>query len=211
MTSERGNAAGSSGPPLTEREAEAQAHGIAFKTGPPGQVGVELEWLVCDGRDPALPVDPRRVGAAPARRDQPRALPCRGPPPRGAEPRRPWPRSDQTPTPRLGPAALRGYGRVLRPQWSLGPGHDVQHRLRPGVRGRRAGAGWPLRIPVALASAARAQPGAGGVVRQLPVPGRPGVRLEVDPAGGVVAARSQPDPGPRGGGTRRGRPRLSLA
>ena len=57
MTSERSNAACWSGPPLTEREAEAQGHGIAFKTGPPGQVGVELEWLVCDGRDPALPVD----------------------------------------------------------------------------------------------------------------------------------------------------------
>ena len=78
MTSERGNAARSSGPPLTEGEAEAQAHGIAFKTGPPGQVGVELEWLVCDGRDPALPVDQRRVAAALARLDEPGALPGRG-------------------------------------------------------------------------------------------------------------------------------------
>ena len=64
MTSERDCAARSPGPPLTEGEAEAQVHGIAFKTGPPGQVGVELEWLVCDGRDPALPVDQRRVAAA---------------------------------------------------------------------------------------------------------------------------------------------------
>src|SRR5882672_5743156 len=79
MTSERGNAACSSGPPLTEDDAEAQAHGIAFKTGPPGQVGVELEWLVCDGRDPALPVDQRRVAAALARLDEPGALPGRGP------------------------------------------------------------------------------------------------------------------------------------
>jgi glutamate--cysteine ligase len=78
MTSERGNAARSSGPPLTEREAEEQAHGIAFKTGPPGQVGVELEWLVHDGRDPALPVDQRRVAAALARLDEPGALPGRG-------------------------------------------------------------------------------------------------------------------------------------
>ena len=78
MTSERGKAARSSGPPLTEREAEAQVHGIAFKTGPPGQVGVELEWLVCDGRDPALPVDQRRVAAALARLDEPGALPGRG-------------------------------------------------------------------------------------------------------------------------------------
>ena len=78
MTSECGNAACSSGPPLTEDDAEAQAHGIAFKTGPPGRVGVELEWLVCDGRDPALPVDQRRVAAALARLDEPGALPGRG-------------------------------------------------------------------------------------------------------------------------------------
>ncbi len=78
MTSERGDDICSSGPPLTEREAEEQAHGIAFKTGPPGTVGVELEWLVCDGRDPALPVDQRRVAAALARLDEPGALPGRG-------------------------------------------------------------------------------------------------------------------------------------
>ncbi len=78
MTSERGDDARSPGPPLTEREAEAQAHGIAFKTGPPGTVGVELEWLVCDGRDPSLPVDQRRVAAALARLDEPGALPGRG-------------------------------------------------------------------------------------------------------------------------------------
>ena len=77
MTSERASAR-SSGPPLTEDDAEAQAHGIAFKTGPPGRVGVELEWLVCDGRDPALPVDQRRVAAALARLDEPGALPGRG-------------------------------------------------------------------------------------------------------------------------------------
>jgi len=78
MTSEPGDDICSSGPPLTEREAEEQAHGIAFKTGPPGTVGVELEWLVCDGRDPALPVDQRRVAAALARLDEPGALPGRG-------------------------------------------------------------------------------------------------------------------------------------
>ncbi len=78
MTSERGDDARSPGPPLTEREAEVQAHGIAFKTGPPGTVGVELEWLVCDGRDPSLPVDQRRVAAALARLDEPGALPGRG-------------------------------------------------------------------------------------------------------------------------------------
>src|SRR5215470_4410724 len=34
--------------PLTESDAEEQVHGICFKTGPPGRVGVELEWLVFD-------------------------------------------------------------------------------------------------------------------------------------------------------------------
>src|SRR5690348_7205605 len=50
--------------PLTESDAEEHIHGIAFKTGPPGKVGVELEWLVRDGRDPGLPVDQNRVAAA---------------------------------------------------------------------------------------------------------------------------------------------------
>jgi glutamate--cysteine ligase len=64
--------------PLTESDAEAQAHGICFKTGPPGGVGVELEWLVCDSRDPALPVDQHRVAAALTSLDSPGALPGRG-------------------------------------------------------------------------------------------------------------------------------------
>jgi len=78
VTSERGEADRSPGPPLTERDAEEHAHGICFKTGPPGTVGVELEWLVCDGRDPALPVDQQRVTDALARLDEPGALPGRG-------------------------------------------------------------------------------------------------------------------------------------
>ncbi len=49
------------GPPLSEEDAEAHVHGICFKTGPPGQVGVELEWLVSDERDPAVSVPPDRV------------------------------------------------------------------------------------------------------------------------------------------------------
>jgi glutamate--cysteine ligase len=78
MSSERGGGARPPGPPLTERDAEEHAHGICFKTGPPGTVGVELEWLVCDGRDPALPVDQQRVAQALARLDEPGALPGRG-------------------------------------------------------------------------------------------------------------------------------------
>jgi len=64
--------------PLTESDAEAQVHGICFKTGPPGRIGVELEWLVFDGRDPALPVDQRRAATAVARLGAPGALPGRG-------------------------------------------------------------------------------------------------------------------------------------
>ncbi len=39
-----------------EEWAAARVHGICLKTGPPRKVGVELEWLVRDVRDPALPV-----------------------------------------------------------------------------------------------------------------------------------------------------------
>jgi glutamate--cysteine ligase len=49
---------------LSEAEAEAHVQGICFKTGPPGRVGVELEWLVRDRRDPAAPVAPQRVATA---------------------------------------------------------------------------------------------------------------------------------------------------
>lgn len=61
--------------PLTERDAEEQVHGICFKTGPPARIGVELEWLVYDGRDPALPVDQQRVAEALAPLGSPGALP----------------------------------------------------------------------------------------------------------------------------------------
>jgi glutamate--cysteine ligase len=49
---------------LTEADAEGHVHGICFKTGPPARVGVELEWLVRDRRDPALPVRAEQVAAA---------------------------------------------------------------------------------------------------------------------------------------------------
>ena len=78
MTSGRETAAYLPGPPLTERDAEWRAHGICFKTGPPSQIGVELEWLVIDGRDPALPVDQQRVAAALDRLEAPLALPGGG-------------------------------------------------------------------------------------------------------------------------------------
>jgi ergothioneine biosynthesis glutamate--cysteine ligase EgtA len=47
-----------------EEWAAARVHGICLKTGPPQRVGVELEWLVRDVRDPALPVSADRIAAA---------------------------------------------------------------------------------------------------------------------------------------------------
>jgi len=65
-------------PPLSEEDAEAHVHGICFKTGPPGTVGVELEWLVCDENDPSLPVAPERVTQSLACLDGAGALPGHG-------------------------------------------------------------------------------------------------------------------------------------
>ncbi|MFE0319541.1 glutamate-cysteine ligase family protein, partial [Streptomyces albogriseolus] len=49
---------------VTEAEAEALIRGICFKTGPPRRLGVEVEWLVHEVRDPRLPVSPERLAAA---------------------------------------------------------------------------------------------------------------------------------------------------
>src|SRR3984957_17638373 len=49
---------------LDEEHAAGHVHGISLKTGPPRRVGVELEWLVRDARDPALPVAAGRIAAA---------------------------------------------------------------------------------------------------------------------------------------------------
>jgi glutamate--cysteine ligase len=46
---------------LSVEQAAARVHGICLKNGPPRQVGVELEWLVNDVRDPALPVAADRI------------------------------------------------------------------------------------------------------------------------------------------------------
>jgi ergothioneine biosynthesis glutamate--cysteine ligase EgtA len=67
------------GPPaesqLTEEDAQAHVHGICFKTGPPRRVGVELEWLVRDIRDPALPLPAERIFSAVADLTAPAVLP----------------------------------------------------------------------------------------------------------------------------------------
>ncbi len=49
---------------VTEAEAEALIRGICFKTGPPRLLGVEVEWLVHELRDPRLPVPHERLEAA---------------------------------------------------------------------------------------------------------------------------------------------------
>ncbi|WP_030863991.1 ergothioneine biosynthesis glutamate--cysteine ligase EgtA [Streptomyces sp. NRRL S-37] len=49
---------------VTEAEVEALVRGICFKTGPPRRLGVEVEWLVRELRDPRLPVSPERLEAA---------------------------------------------------------------------------------------------------------------------------------------------------
>ncbi|MEU3841229.1 ergothioneine biosynthesis glutamate--cysteine ligase EgtA [Streptomyces sp. NPDC028635] len=49
---------------VTEAEVEALVRGICFKTGPPRRLGVEVEWLVHEERDPLLPVSPDRLDAA---------------------------------------------------------------------------------------------------------------------------------------------------
>ena len=51
---------------IDEDTAAEHIHGICLKTGPPRRVGVELEWLVRDARNPGMPVpaqaDRRRGG-----------------------------------------------------------------------------------------------------------------------------------------------------
>jgi ergothioneine biosynthesis glutamate--cysteine ligase EgtA len=49
---------------LDEDTAAEHIHGICLKTGPPRRAGVELEWLVRDARNPAMPVQAERIAAA---------------------------------------------------------------------------------------------------------------------------------------------------
>jgi ergothioneine biosynthesis glutamate--cysteine ligase EgtA len=51
-------------PARCEEEAAAYIHGVCLKNGPPSKVGVELEWLIRDPRDPAAHVPASRIGAA---------------------------------------------------------------------------------------------------------------------------------------------------
>lgn len=46
---------------ITEDDVVAYVGGICFKTGPPGLVGVESEWLVTDSQDPSPATYPSPV------------------------------------------------------------------------------------------------------------------------------------------------------
>src|SRR5205823_4122544 len=46
-----------------ERQAFGYITSTCFKTGPPGGVGVELEWLVRDDAEPRSLVDPTRIAS----------------------------------------------------------------------------------------------------------------------------------------------------
>jgi len=46
---------------LDEETAAEHIHGICLKTGPPRRVGIEIEWLVRDARNPAIGVSAERI------------------------------------------------------------------------------------------------------------------------------------------------------
>ncbi|MET9293934.1 ergothioneine biosynthesis glutamate--cysteine ligase EgtA [Streptomyces sp. NPDC003077] len=57
---------------ITGAKLEAHLRGICFKTGPPRRIGVEVEWLLHDAREPRCPLEPARLhDAATALRDLP--------------------------------------------------------------------------------------------------------------------------------------------
>jgi glutamate--cysteine ligase len=58
---DRSGSVDSDGRRLSELEAERHIGTVCFKTGPPGVLGTELEWLVCDESNPSAPVPFDRV------------------------------------------------------------------------------------------------------------------------------------------------------
>jgi glutamate--cysteine ligase len=64
--------------PISEAEAERLIRAICFKTGPPGTVGAELEWLVRDRSDPSLTVPFSRIHEVLENLSKPGALPGAG-------------------------------------------------------------------------------------------------------------------------------------
>jgi ergothioneine biosynthesis glutamate--cysteine ligase EgtA len=70
--------AGEGEPSLSEADAERLIRAICFKTGPPGTIGAELEWLVRDRADPLLPVEFSRIREVLEHLGKPGALPGAG-------------------------------------------------------------------------------------------------------------------------------------
>jgi len=65
-------------PPISEPDAERLIRAICFKTGPPGTIGAELEWLVRDRSDPSLTVSFSRIRDVLRQLERPGALPGAG-------------------------------------------------------------------------------------------------------------------------------------
>ena len=75
---ERPEPAAQKGEPLSETDAERLIGAICFKTGPPGTIGAELEWLVRDCADPSLPVPFSRIQQVYDSLSEPGVLPGAG-------------------------------------------------------------------------------------------------------------------------------------
>jgi ergothioneine biosynthesis glutamate--cysteine ligase EgtA len=65
-------------PPLSATKAEKMIGSVCFKTGPPGTIGAELEWLVQDVTDPSLQVHFDRIRTVLAGLRKPEILPGAG-------------------------------------------------------------------------------------------------------------------------------------
>ena len=64
--------------PISETDAERLIRAICFKTGPPGIIGAELEWLVRDSADPSLTVPFDRIREVLDYVERPGVLPAAG-------------------------------------------------------------------------------------------------------------------------------------
>src|SRR5690606_28891433 len=224
---------------MTVDDVYRHIRGVCFKTGPPGTVGAETEWLVVDAADPAAHVPAARVralvgAAAPPPHRQLRAGRAAGaqlPAPRRARraPRRARPgHRARARRPRPGRARPRRPRRRPRPRPAL-PGRPPPLRLHARVlplrrlpRRRdghdvldRVGPGQPghrrgpRRRGPSLAARARARPGPRRRVRELADARRAPDRPALLPAGHLDRARPLPHP-PRPAGGRRRRPRRGV-
>ena len=175
---------------LDEGSAADHIHGICLKTGPPRRVGVELEWLVRDVRDPSLPVPAERTAAAvaafgaAARDGRAAARVTRAP---GEHPHQGLPAAGP---PEVGPPEV-GPPEVGPP--AVGPpasGRPPSRSADPEPRAPRAGPGAARREP----GTARREPGAARPA--LPNSAHPGILpsgalLTAEP-GGQLEISSQP-------------------